>query len=179
MLAVCRIVLVTLSVFALGALTQPRSQAADAGWVQRGGKAKYSVEEGAVVGTTVSNTENSFLCTARDYADFVLELDFKVHPKLNSGVQIRSLRVPGSPEMSGYQVDYGKGWYGKLYDESRRNKVVGEAKDMAAATAALKEGEMDAASLAAALGLSEKTGRYVLTQLAARGKVNLVGRNKD
>ena len=31
--------------------------------------------------------------------------------------------------MSGYQVDAGIGWWGKLYDESRRNKVVGEPVD--------------------------------------------------
>jgi hypothetical protein len=36
------------------------------GWTQRGGKAKYSVEDGAIVGTTVPNTPNSFLCTVKD-----------------------------------------------------------------------------------------------------------------
>ena len=50
---------------------------------------------------------------------------------INSGVQIRSLRVPGSTEMSGYQVDAGDGWWGKLYDESRRNKVIAESADTA------------------------------------------------
>ena len=39
----------------------------------------------------------------------------------NSGVQFRSKRVPGT-EMSGYQADIGEGWYGTIYDESRRNK---------------------------------------------------------
>src|SRR6478672_4814397 len=43
------------------------------GWVQHGGKAKYRVENGEIVGTSVPNTGNSFLCTARDYGDFVLE----------------------------------------------------------------------------------------------------------
>lgn len=60
------------------------------GWVQRGGKAKYTVEDGSIVGTSTLNTENTFLCTPRDYGDFILEYDFKVDPKLNSGVQIRS-----------------------------------------------------------------------------------------
>ena len=36
------------------------------------------------------NTPNSFLCTTRDYKDFVLELEFNVDNGLNSGVQIRS-----------------------------------------------------------------------------------------
>src|SRR3954471_10300938 len=86
---------------ALGALTQSRSSAADAGWVdlfngkdltgwvQKGGKAKYTVENGEIVGRTVANTQNSFLCTAKDYSDFILELDFKVNENLNSGVQVR------------------------------------------------------------------------------------------
>ncbi len=48
----------------------------------------------------------------------------------------------------------------------------------AKALAAMKEGEKDAASLGAALGLSEESARYVLTRLAAAGKIALVGRNK-
>jgi len=43
-----------------------------------------------IVGTSVTNTPNSFLCTAKDYGDFILEFDFKVDPRLNSGVQFRS-----------------------------------------------------------------------------------------
>src|SRR3954451_24825851 len=89
------------------------------GWVQRGGKAKYSVENGEIVGRTVPNTDNSFLCTTKDYGDFILELDFKVHPQLNSGVQIRShaydkdttANINGKPRkfpagrVHGYQVE--------------------------------------------------------------------------
>jgi len=40
--------------------------------------------------------------------------------------------------MSGYQVDAGDGWWGKLYDESRRNKVVGQSADQATVEAAVK-----------------------------------------
>ena len=36
------------------------------GWIQRGGKAKYTVENGEIVGTSVLGTPNSFLCTDRD-----------------------------------------------------------------------------------------------------------------
>ena len=61
------------------------------GWEQHGGKAKYYVEDGQVVGVSVPKTPNSFLCTQREYGDFVLELEFKVDPLLNSGIQIRSL----------------------------------------------------------------------------------------
>ena len=44
------------------------------GWVQRNGQAKYTVEDGTIVGTTVLNTPNSFLCTEKMYTDFILEL---------------------------------------------------------------------------------------------------------
>jgi hypothetical protein len=64
------------------------------GWVQRGGKARYAVEDGAIVGTSVPNTPNSFLCTEKDYGDFRLELELKGDPKLNSGIQIRSHCFP-------------------------------------------------------------------------------------
>lgn len=107
------------------------------GWIQRGGKAKYRVEDGEIVGTSVPNTQNSFLCTARDYADFILELGFKVHPKLNSGVQIRShcfdkdttfvqeekqIKIKAG-RVHGYQVEIdplARAWSGGVYDEGRR-----------------------------------------------------------
>ena len=60
------------------------------GWVQHGGKAKYVVEAGELVGSSVPNTSNSFLCTEREFGNFVLELEFRVDAGLNSGVQIRS-----------------------------------------------------------------------------------------
>jgi catechol 2,3-dioxygenase-like lactoylglutathione lyase family enzyme/flavin-binding protein dodecin len=107
------------------------------GWIQRGGKAKYRVENEEVVGTSVPNTPNSFLCTPRDYGDFVLELEFKVDPALNSGVQIRSqcfdepktIEVDGKEKtisagrVHGYQVEIDpkeRAWSGGIYDEGRR-----------------------------------------------------------
>jgi len=60
------------------------------GWLRRGGKAEYRAENGEIVGQTVPNTSNSFLCTKKNYANFILELEFKVDSRLNSGVQIRS-----------------------------------------------------------------------------------------
>jgi sugar phosphate isomerase/epimerase len=98
------------------------------GWVQRGGAAKYVVKDGAIVGTTVPNTKNTFLCTERNYGDFVLELEFKVDPKLNSGVQVRGQSRPDYQDgrVHGYQVEIdpdverGRMWTGGLYDEGRR-----------------------------------------------------------
>lgn len=110
------------------------------GWVQRGGVAKYVVEDGAIVGTSTMNTPNSFLCTGRDYGDFILEYEFKVDPKLNSGVQIRSnsfsspteltwdgkaIKIPAD-RVHGYQVEIDpdpkkdRWWSAGIFDESRR-----------------------------------------------------------
>ncbi len=96
-----------------------------AGWVQRGGKAKYAVEDGAIVGSSVPNTTNSFLCTEKTFADFILELEFKVDPALNSGVQIRSesRKDYRNGVVHGYQVEIdpsSRAWTGGIYDESRR-----------------------------------------------------------
>src|SRR5262245_26967706 len=111
------------------------------GWVQRGGKAKYRAEDGQIIGTSVPNTSNSFLCTKRDYADFALELEFKVDPGLNSGVQVRSqcfdepraleldgktIKVPAG-RVHGYQVEIdptARAWTGGIYDEGRRGWLV-------------------------------------------------------
>ncbi len=95
------------------------------GWTQRGGEAKYRVEDGAIVGTTVPKTPNSFLCTERNYANFILELEFKVDPTLNCGVQIRSNSLPDykDGQVHGYQVEIDpsdRGWSGGIYDEGRR-----------------------------------------------------------
>ena len=43
------------------------------GWEQHGGKAKYTVEDGRSSARSVPNTPNSFLCTKKDYGDFILE----------------------------------------------------------------------------------------------------------
>jgi hypothetical protein len=96
-----------------------------AGWVQRGGKSEYRVENGCLVGATRPNEPNSFLCTQREFDDFVLELEFKVDPGLNSGVQIRSESRPEyqGGRVHGYQVDIdpsSRAWTGGIYDEGRR-----------------------------------------------------------
>ena len=58
----------------------------------------------------------------------------------NAGIQIRSRRVPNNSEMSGYQADMGQQYWGCLYDESRRNKVLAQA-DAEKLRKALKVGD--------------------------------------
>ncbi len=95
------------------------------GWQQIGGAAKYSVRDGAIVGTTVAGTPNSFLITERRYADFVLELEVQADSSLNSGIQIRSNHFPAykNDVFHGYQIEIdpsARAWSGGVYDESRR-----------------------------------------------------------
>ena len=68
---------------------------------------------------------NEFLCTTREYGDFELRIQCKLVGKgANAGVQFRSRRIPNHHEVIGYQADMGDRWWGKLYDESRRRKVL-------------------------------------------------------
>jgi hypothetical protein len=107
------------------------------GWIQRGGTAKFHVEDGQIVGTSAPGNASTFLCTKRDYSDFVLELEFKIHEKLNSGVQIRSqcfdepkvielggkkVNIPAG-RVHGYQVEIDpspRAWTAGIYDAGRR-----------------------------------------------------------
>jgi hypothetical protein len=92
------------------------------GWKQLGGEAEYKVENGAIVGYSVADTPNSFLTTAEDYGDFILEYELQVDPSLNSGVQIRS-HVRDNGVVFGYQVEVDpsdRRFSGGIYDEKRR-----------------------------------------------------------
>ncbi|MCF0039969.1 3-keto-disaccharide hydrolase [Dyadobacter fanqingshengii] len=95
------------------------------GWKQLNGKAKYEVKDGAIVGTSVTDTPNSFLTTEKNYGDFIFECDVKVDNKLNSGIQIRSLSTPDyqNGRVHGYQVEIDpsdRAYSAGLYDEARR-----------------------------------------------------------
>lgn len=61
------------------------------GWSVKSGKAKYTIEGDAIVGTTEDGSPNSFLTTDKQFDNFELEFDVKVHDSLNSGIMIRSL----------------------------------------------------------------------------------------
>ncbi len=98
------------------------------GWKQLGGLARYDLIDGVIVGKAVPNTPNSFLTTEKYYGDFVLEYEFKVDERLNSGVQIRSNSLPdyNNGRVHGYQVEIdpdmerARLWTGGIYDEGRR-----------------------------------------------------------
>ncbi|MVM36663.1 DUF1080 domain-containing protein [Spirosoma sp. HMF3257] len=94
------------------------------GWVKRNGNAEYKLTNNAIIGVSQLNTPNTFLCTEETYGDFVLEMDVKVEPGLNSGIQIRSLSDPNdnNGRVRGYQIEIDPGdraWSGGIYDEAR------------------------------------------------------------
>lgn len=93
-----------------------------AGWEQKGGAARYFVDNGVLYGETVMNTPNSFLTSTETYADFILEVEVKVDDALNSGVQFRS-EESGGGQVFGYQMEIdpsSRAWSGGIYDEARR-----------------------------------------------------------
>ena len=91
----------------------------------------FRIEQGAIVGGTLKEkiARNEFLSTKKTYKNFILKLEVKLlgGPKANAGIQIRTKRIPNHHEVIGYQADMGKGWWGSLYDESRRRKVLSRA----------------------------------------------------
>jgi hypothetical protein len=92
------------------------------GWSKEGGDATYRVEDGVIVGESQANTPNTFLVTAEEYGDFILEYEVLVDPELNSGVQVRS-NLDERGIVSGYQVEVDPGvraFSGGIYDEQRR-----------------------------------------------------------
>ncbi|AFK02526.1 protein of unknown function DUF1080 [Emticicia oligotrophica DSM 17448] len=90
----------------------------------------WRIAEGVLIGGYLDKDvpHNNFLCTTRNYANFILKLKIKLTGNkgfINSGIQFRSQRLKDpAHEMTGYQADYGEGYWGTLYDESRRNKTI-------------------------------------------------------
>lgn len=94
----------------------------------------WRIQDGAITAGTLETSfpRNEFLATDASFTNFVLRLKFRLRGKegfVNSGVQIRSTRATDpANEMVGYQVDMGDPtWWGSLYDESRRNKVLAQS----------------------------------------------------
>src|SRR5262245_52458685 len=96
----------------------------------------WKVEDGAIVGGSLDAVvpRNEFLCTTKTYENFELKVTFKLvgdKAKANAGIQFRTERIPKHHEVKGYQADIGQDYWGALYDESRRNKVLARpAKDV-------------------------------------------------
>lgn len=95
------------------------------GWKQLGGQARYEVKDGAIVGSAVAGTPNTFLTTEKTYTDFIFECEVNVDEGLNSGIQFRSLSKPEfeNGRVHGYQMEIDatdRAFSGGIYDEARR-----------------------------------------------------------
>jgi hypothetical protein len=132
------------------------------GWEVKGGFAKYHVEDGMIVGATAKGSPNTFLCTKKEYSDFILEFEVLCDPALNSGCQIRShvyekdttLTIERNGrkieqkrrkgEVYGYQVEIANvstGSSGGVWDEARQAKWLYATKPDPKASKALKNNE--------------------------------------
>lgn len=104
------------------------------GWQSLNGNHIWEVRDGIIVGTTVPGEPNGFLCTEKEYGDFVLEFEVSIDTLMNnSGVQFRSLSYPGykNGRVHGYQVEINplreksklyavypqQQWNGAIYEE--------------------------------------------------------------
>jgi len=134
------------------------------GWSVHSGFAKYHVEDGCIVGTTVPKSPNTFLCTKKEFGDFILEFEVKLdNPELNSGVQFRSQiartelgfwfrdqngkpweNVIPKDRVYGYQAEIATektGTSGGIYDEARRAFMMYDVKGDPKAGKAFKDGQ--------------------------------------
>jgi hypothetical protein len=130
-----------LGILALGISQLFKVQAGDAieifdgktlnGW--EGNTNNWRVENGSIVAGWIERKQphNEFLATKREFGNFDLRVQYKLEGTngfVNGGVQFWSKRVPDNFEVSGYQADLGADTDGNLYDESRRNRNLVEAK---------------------------------------------------
>lgn len=162
------------------------------GWKQLNGKARYTVENGEIVGTTVMGEPNSFLATEKDYGDFVLEFEYKVDSTMNSGVQFRSLSTPDfkNGRVHGYQYEIdpsSRGWTAGIYDEARRDWLYPMDLNVPTKTA-FKQSQWNKARIEC-IGNNLRTwingvpGAYVIDDMTTKGfialQVHAIGDKKD
>jgi len=90
----------------------------------------WSVVDSVITGGngTINIPTNTYLRTTESFEDFEFRALFRLtgdHSTglINSGIQYRSLIEDN--KIIGYQADIGKGYWGDIYDEHRRGKLVG------------------------------------------------------
>lgn len=162
------------------------------GWKQLNGKAKYTVQNGEIVGTTVLNEPNSFLATEKEYGDFILEFEFKVDSTMNSGVQFRSESKADykNGRVHGYQYEIDpskRAWTGGVYDEARRDWLYPLDLNSSAKTA-FKQGQWNKARIEC-IGNNMRTWlngiatAYVIDDMTPKGfialQVHAIGKKED
>lgn len=120
----------TLALLSLAALAAPDAKSLFDGTTFTGWEGNmdwFRIEDQTIVAGTMEKPipKNEFLCTTERYADFELTLEVKLTGKdANAGIQFRTERIPNHHEVIGYQADMGQHYWGCLYDESRRNRIL-------------------------------------------------------
>ena len=85
----------------------------------------WQMKDGVITGRHKGLDHNDFLRTKESFRDFELKAKFKLSDGVgNSGIQFRSVNAAVPHEVSGYQADMGEKYWGCLYDESRRKRVL-------------------------------------------------------
>jgi hypothetical protein len=99
------------------------------GWKKMTGNATYTVDSGAIVGTSVAGSGTSYLVTEKQFGDFVLELDVRIDDTTsNSGIMLRNHYDPAGNQGRGLVYGYeceldpsSRRWTGGICDEGRRD----------------------------------------------------------
>jgi len=127
-----RRIIVTFSLLLVGTVSAAEKSLFDGksfdGW-EGDTEKTWKIEDGMITAGSldVLVPRNEFLCTKKAYENFELKVKFKLvgdEVKANAGIQFRTKRIPNHHEVSGYQADVGQDYWGALYDESRRKKVL-------------------------------------------------------
>lgn len=115
-------------------------------FVKKGGAGQYEFQDGVLIGKSRPKTQNTFLCTKKRYRDFEMVYDFKVDPRLNSGVQFRSnikILKNGRERVWGYQCEIDpspRAYSAGVYEEAGRGWL-SDLKENKKAREAFKPGE--------------------------------------
>lgn len=90
----------------------------------------WSVVDGVITCGNLTDDipTNTYLATVKEYENFEFRCLFRIQGDhatglINSGIQYRSI-IEGN-KIVGYQADIGKGYWGNIYDEHRRGKLIG------------------------------------------------------
>lgn len=90
----------------------------------------WTVQNGLITGGDGQQKikSNTYIVTEKEYGDFEFRCLFRLSGDtttgmINSGIQYRSKIENGN--MVGYQADIGNGYWGDIYDEHRRGKLIG------------------------------------------------------
>lgn len=95
------------------------------GWTLKGGKCRFEVKDKTITGTCVKKTPSTWLCTDKEYGDFIFTCEVKWLVDGNSGIQFRSntknsgekVTIYGPQyELEGFATD--RNWSGGIYGQS-------------------------------------------------------------